>query len=113
VFENFRNRAINARAFFEQEKLPFQQKHFGGTLLGPVGCPRSTRARTAPSSWSRPITPFSAALRKIVVYTTPTLDFLKGNFPRCATNGTARPIYDPSTGVSDGQRRRYPRALRG
>src|SRR4030095_4276582 len=40
LFENLRNQNLNARAFFEPNKLPFHQNNFGGTISGPVVLPR-------------------------------------------------------------------------
>ncbi len=104
VFENFRNRALNARAFFEQEKLPFQQNNFGGTLLGPVWLPKIYKGTNRTFFMVSSDNSIFRGASQIVVYTTPTLDFLKGNFSALRNaNGTARPIYDPSTGVTDGR----------
>lgn len=36
VFEFFRNRALNTREFFNQQKPDFKQNQFGGTLGGPI-----------------------------------------------------------------------------
>src|SRR5215831_15769046 len=104
VFENFRNRALNARAFFEQEKLPFQQNNFGGTLTGPVWLPKIYKGTNRTFFMVSSDNSIFRGASQIVVYTTPTLDFLRGNFSALRNaNGTARQIYDPSTGVSDGR----------
>src|SRR5258708_19784967 len=81
VFENFRNHALNARAFFEQEKLPFQQNNFGGTLLGPVWLPKIYKGTNRTFFMASSDNSIFRRASQIVVYTTPTLHFLKGNFP--------------------------------
>ena len=47
LFENFRNRALNARNFFDTEEPPFQQNVFGVRVGGPLYLRKDGEASTA------------------------------------------------------------------
>ena len=97
LFENFRNTRLNARSFFEGEKLAFHQNNFGGTVSGPVRKDRTFFMTSLDLSYFR-------GASQVVVYTSPPAEFLKGDVSRLRTSGGAlRPIYDPATSVSDGR----------
>ena len=102
LFENFRNDVLNSRSFFEGDKLPFKHNNFGGTISGPIWIPKvyDGHDRTffmVSSDNSR----FRGA-SQIRVYTSPTADFIGGNFSALRTAaGLPRAIYDPGTTVID------------
>jgi hypothetical protein len=104
VFHNFRHDALNARSFFEQEKLPFRHNNFGGTVSGPVYLPGLYAGRNRTffmASLDRSIFRGTSVVR---VYTSPTEAFLRGDFSALRTpTGQLRPIYDPATTVPDGR----------
>ena len=45
IFEYVRNNVIDARAFFDQEKLKFNRHQFGATFHGPVQLPKLYNGR--------------------------------------------------------------------
>jgi hypothetical protein len=97
LFENFRNTHLNARSFFEAKKLAFQQNNFGGTVSGPIRRDRTFFMSSLDLSYFR-------GASSVVVYTSPSAEFLKGDFSQLRTSsGAFRPIYDPGTTVSDGR----------
>jgi len=102
LFENFRNNVLNSRSFFEGGRLPFKHNNFGGTISGPIWIPKiyNGHDRTffmVSSDNSR----FRGA-SQIRVYTSPTADFIAGNFSTLRTAaGLPRAIYDPATTVID------------
>lgn len=104
AFHNFRHDALNARSYFEQEKLPFRHNNFGGTVSGPVRIPGlyDGESRTFfMASYDRSIFRGTSIVR---AYTSPTEAFLRGDFSNLRLpNGQQRIIYDPATGVSDGR----------
>ncbi|MSV28670.1 MAG: TonB-dependent receptor [Bryobacterales bacterium] len=97
LFENFRNTRLNARSFFEAKKLPFHQNNFGGTVTGPIRKDKTFFMTSLDLSYFR-------GASQVVVYTSPTAEFLKGDFSQLRTSaGALRPIYDPGTSVPDGR----------
>lgn len=104
VFHNFRNDDLNARSFFEGNKLDFHQNNFGATVSGPVRIPKVYNGRDRTFFMvSTDISRFRGVSR-VTVYTSPTTEFLRGDFSRLKTAaGNARPIYDPATTASDGR----------
>jgi len=104
LFEYFRNDSLNARAFFEGAKLPFHQNNFGGTITGPVRIPYLYNGKDRTFFMASSDNSFFRGASQIVVYTSPTAEFLRGDFSALRTNvGALRPIYDPATTVPDGR----------
>jgi hypothetical protein len=103
LFENLRNDKLNARAFFEGDRLAFHQNNFGITLSGPVRIPGLYNGRDRTFFMVSTDMSYFTGASQIAVFTSPTAAFLSGDFSSLKTNrGDARPIYDPATGVSDG-----------
>ncbi len=97
LFESFRNTHLNARSFFEGEKLAFHQNNFGATVSGPVIKDRTFFMVSLDVSYFR-------GASQIRVYDSPTVEFLKGDFSALKTSrGEPRLIYDPATNEPDGK----------
>ena len=91
LFEMFRNTKLNARSFFEGEKLAFHQNNFGATATGPIIKDRTFFMSSIDVSYFR-------GASQIVVYTSPSAQFLQGDFSSLRTSqGALRTIYDPAT----------------
>lgn len=104
LFEYFRNRELNARAFFEAEKLPFKQNNFGGTILGPVYLPGVYNGKDRTFFMFSSDNSLFRGTSQVVLYTSPTQAFLNGDFSTLRTaQGALRTIYDPATNVDDGR----------
>ncbi|HWC00950.1 MAG TPA: TonB-dependent receptor, partial [Bryobacteraceae bacterium] len=104
VFENLRNQNLNARAFFEQDKLPFHQNNFGGTFSGPVVIPRVYNGKDRTFFMFSSDNSLFRGTSQVVLYTSPTEAMLRGDFSGLRTaTGQPRLIYDPATTTSDGK----------
>jgi hypothetical protein len=97
LFYFFRNEKLNARSFFEQVRSPFRQNNFGGTAGGPVRIPGVYNGTDRTFFMvSTDISVFRGA--GVQLYTSPTADFLTGDFSALRTvSGAQKLIYDPLT----------------
>jgi hypothetical protein len=101
LFEYQRNKAMNARAFFEREKLPFNQNNFGGTFTGPVLIPKLYNGKNKTFFMFSSDNSLFRGTSQVVRYTSPTAEFLKGDFSTLRTaTGASRLIYDPATNAA-------------
>lgn len=104
LFHNFRDKSLNARSYFEREKLPFRHNNFGGTVSGPLRIPGlydGTNRTFFMASLDRSIFRGTSVVE---AYTSPTEAMLRGDFSELRTPaGALRVIYDPATGVPDGR----------
>ncbi len=104
VFENFRNTVLNSRSFFDSSKRPFNQNNFGGTVSGPVYIPYLYDGRDRTFFMFSGDGSIFRGTSNVRVYTSPTKEFLKGDFSQLKTaTGQLRPIYDPATTKPDGK----------
>jgi outer membrane receptor protein involved in Fe transport len=102
LFENFRNDVLNSRSFFEGDKLPFRHNNFGGTFLGPIWIPKVYNGRDRTFFMVSSDNSIFRGASQIRLYTSPTPEFLNGDFSNLRTaTGAPRIIYDPATTVVD------------
>lgn len=98
LFETFRHTKLNARAFFEGRKLPFHQNNFGGSVGGPVRIPFLYNGKDRTFFHVSSDNSFFRGASNVIVYTSPSAEFLRGDFSTLRTNtGAQRLIYDPAT----------------
>lgn len=104
LFENFRNTKLNARAFFEAEKLPFHQNNFGGTVTAPFTIPGLYKGKDRTFLMVSSDNGSFRGASQIVSFTSPTSAFLRGDFSTLKTaQGALRLIYDPASSTPDGK----------
>jgi len=109
LFENLRNTILNSRSFFDKEKRPFHQNNFGGTISGPVYIPFLYDGRDRTFFMISGDGSIFRGTSNVRLYTSPTADFLKGDFSQLKTAaGQQRLIYDPATTQPDGKRTPFP-----
>ena len=100
LFESFRNDVLNARAFFEGNRLPFKHNNYGFSFLGPVWIPKIYNGHDRTFFMISSDNSKFRGASQIRLYTSPTTAFLNGDFSALRTAaGAIRTIYDPATTV--------------
>jgi hypothetical protein len=95
AFEYLRNDFFDAKAYFDNEKLPFKQNQFGGVFSGPISLPKLYNGRDRSFfmfSWETQINPYGETYLGVV----PSVAKHDGNFAGdVSTSGAAITIKNP------------------